>query len=132
VEDHDKALYNRQDHRHHSGGSIAALVSYGEAVRPSKTPEKLGKGDREGIAALESANNAAFSGSMIPTLVLGISGSPTAAVIIAAFMVHGLRPGPLLLKDQPILLYAVFISLILASILLFIGGRFCTKDSPVF
>ncbi|HCM29008.1 MAG: hypothetical protein A2Z99_01985 [Treponema sp. GWB1_62_6] len=111
-----------------AGGSIAALVSYGEAVRSSKTPEKFGKGEPEGIAAPESANNAAVGGAMVPTMVLGIPGSPTAAVIMAAFMIHGLRPGPLLLKDQPILLYSVFIGLILASILLFAGGRFISRE----
>lgn len=111
-----------------AGGSIAALVSYGEAVRSSKTPDNFGKGEPEGIAAPESANNAAVGGSMVPTMVLGIPGSPTAAVIMAAFMIHGLRPGPLILKDQPILLYAVFIGLILASLLLFVGGRFITKE----
>ncbi len=111
-----------------AGGSIAALVSYGEAVRSSKQPDNFGKGEPEGLAAPESANNAAVGGSMVPTMVLGIPGSPTAAVIMAAFMIHGLRPGPLILKDQPILLYAVFIGLILASFLLFVGGRFITKE----
>lgn len=111
-----------------AGGSIAALVSYGEAVRSSKTPEKFGQGEPEGIAAPESANNAAVGGSMVPTMVLGIPGSPTAAVIMAAFMIHGLRPGPLLLRDQPILLYSVFIGILLASILLFVGGRFISKE----
>ncbi|MFA6506838.1 MAG: tripartite tricarboxylate transporter permease [Treponemataceae bacterium] len=111
-----------------AGGSIAALVSYGEVVRSSKTPERFGKGEPEGIAAPESANNAAVGGAMVPTMVLGIPGSPTAAVIMAAFMIHGLRPGPLLLKDQPILLYAVFIGIIMASLLLFVGGRFITKE----
>lgn len=111
-----------------AGGSIAALVSYGEAVRSSKTPEKYGQGEPEGIAAPESANNAAVGGAMVPTMVLGIPGSPTAAVIMAAFMIHGLRPGPLLLRDQPILLYSVFIGILLASILLFAGGRFISKE----
>ena len=111
-----------------AGGSIAALVSYGEAVRSSKNPEKFGTGEPEGVAAPESANNAAVGGSMVPTMVLGIPGSPTAAVIMAAFMIHGLRPGPLLLKDQPLLLYSVFIGILLASILLLIGGRFISKE----
>jgi putative tricarboxylic transport membrane protein len=111
-----------------AGGSIAALVAYGEASRSSKTPEEFGKGIDEGILAPESANNAAVGGSIVPTMVLGIPGSPTAAVIMAAFMIHGLRPGPLLLKDQPILLNAIFISLILASLLLFIVGRYITRQ----
>ncbi len=111
-----------------AGGSIASLVAYSEAVRSSKNPDEFGKGKPEGIIAPESANNAAVGGSMVPTLVLGIPGSPTAAVIMAAFMIHGLRPGPLLFKDQPILLNSVFISIIIASLLLFLGGRFMTRE----
>ncbi len=111
-----------------AGGSIAALVSYSEAVRSSKHPDTFGKGDPEGVIAPESSNNAAVGGALVPTMVLGIPGSPTAAVIMAAFMIHGLRPGPLLLRDQPILLYSIFISIIVGSILLFIGGRFITKE----
>lgn len=111
-----------------AGGSIASLVAYGEASRSSKTPEEFGKGCDEGILAPESANNAAVGGSMVPTMILGIPGSPTAAVIMAAFMIHGLRPGPLLITDQPILLNAIFIGMILASLLLFIVGRFITRQ----
>lgn len=111
-----------------AGGSIASLVAYGEASRSSKTPEEFGKGCDEGLLAPESANNAAGGGSMVPTMILGIPGSPTAAVIMAAFMIHGLRPGPLLLKDQPILLNAIFIGMILSSLLLFVVGRFITRQ----
>ena len=111
-----------------AGGSIASLIAYGEAVRSSKEPEKFGKGAPEGIIAPEASNNAAVGGSMVPTMVLGIPGSPTAAVIMAAFMILGLRPGPLLIRDQPILLNSIFIGLILASLLLFIGGRFVTRE----
>ena len=111
-----------------AGGSIASLVAYGEAMRSSKTPEEFGKGIDEGILAPESANNAAVGGSMVPTMVLGIPGSPTAAVVMAAFVIHGLRPGPLLLKDQPILLNAIFFGMILASLLLFIIGRYITRQ----
>lgn len=111
-----------------AGGSIASLIAYGEAVRSSKEPEEFGKGKPEGIIAPEASNNAAVGGSMVPTMVLGIPGSPTAAVIMAAFMILGLRPGPLLIRDQPILLNSIFIGLILASILLFVGGRFVTRE----
>jgi putative tricarboxylic transport membrane protein len=111
-----------------AGGSIAAIVSYGEAVRSSKHPETFGQGEPEGVVAPESSNNAAVGGAMVPTMVLGIPGSPTAAVIMAAFMIHGLRPGPLLLKEQPILLYSIFLAIIIASVLLFVWGRFITKQ----
>jgi putative tricarboxylic transport membrane protein len=111
-----------------AGGSIASLVSYGEAMKSSKHPELFGKGAPEGIIAPESANNAAVGGSMVPTLVLGIPGSPTTAVIMAAFMIQGLQPGPLLLKQQPILLYSVFFGIIFSSLLLFVVGRFITRE----
>lgn len=111
-----------------AGGSIAALVSYGEAMKSSKNPELFGQGAPEGIIAPESANNAAVGGSMVPTLVLGIPGSPTTAVIMAAFMIQGLQPGPLLIKQQPILLYSVFFGIIFSSLLLFIIGRFITRE----
>ena len=111
-----------------AGGAIASLVSYGEAVRSSKHPERFGTGVAEGIVAPECANNAAVGGSMVPTLILGIPGSPTAAVIMAAFMIQGLRPGPLLLKEQPILLYSVFFSIVIASFLLFLLGRYITRQ----
>jgi putative tricarboxylic transport membrane protein len=111
-----------------AGGSIAALISYGEAAKSSKTPEKFGTGCPEGIIAPESANNAAVGGSMVPTMILGIPGSPTSAVIMAAFMILGLRPGPLLLREQPILLNSIFFGLIFAALLLFVVGRFITRE----
>lgn len=111
-----------------AGGSIASLISYGEAVRSSDSPEEFGKGKPEGIIAPESANNAAVGGSMVPTMVLGIPGSPVAAVIMAAFMILGLRPGPLLIREQPILLNAIFFGMLIAALLLFVGGRFVTRE----
>jgi putative tricarboxylic transport membrane protein len=111
-----------------AGGSIASLIAYGEAARSSKTPEKFGTGCPEGIIAPESSNNASVGGSMVPTLILGIPGSPTAAVIMAAFMILGLRPGPLLIREQPLLLNSIFFGLILAALLLFVVGRFVTRE----
>ncbi len=111
-----------------AGGSIASLVSYGIAVRSDKEPERFGKGAFEGVIAPESANNAAVGGAMVPTLVLGIPGSPTTAVIMTVFLLHGLRPGPLLLREQPILLYSIFIGIIIASALLFLLGRYIARE----
>lgn len=111
-----------------AGGSIASLIAYGEAVRSSKTPDEFGKGKAEGIIAPESANNAAVGGSMVPTMVLGIPGSPVAAVIMAAFMILGLRPGPLLIREQPLMLNAIFFGMLIAALLLFVGGRFVTRE----
>lgn len=111
-----------------AGGSIASLIAYGEAVRSSKTPSEFGTGKPEGIIAPESANNAAVGGSMVPTMVLGIPGSPVAAVIMAAFMILGLRPGPLLIREQPTMLNAIFFGMLISALLLFVGGRFVTRE----
>lgn len=107
-----------------TGGSIASFVSYGVAMRTSKNQEEFGKGSEEGLVAPESSNNAAAGGAMIPTLILGIPGSPTTAVILAALILHGLQPGPQLLTDQPVLLYSVFFAMFIASVLTFVVGRF--------
>ncbi|WP_134704593.1 tripartite tricarboxylate transporter permease [Ammoniphilus sp. YIM 78166] len=111
-----------------TGGSIAAFVSYGEAMRSSKNKEKFGQGAEEGVVAPESANNAAAGGAMIPTLVLGIPGSPTTAVILAALTLQGLQPGPQLMSEQPLLLYCIFFAMLIASVITFIGGRVGIKS----
>lgn len=110
-----------------TGGSIASIVSYGEAMRSSKNKDKFGQGEEEGILAPETANNAAAGGAMIPTLVLGIPGSPTTAIILAALALQGLQPGPQLMTDQPLMLYCIFFSMLIASIAVFIGGRLGVK-----
>lgn len=111
-----------------AGGTIASLVGYGVAVKTSKEPEKFGTGAYEGVIAPEASNNAAVGGSMVPTLTLGIPGSATSAVIMTVLTIQGLTPGPLLIKNQPVLLYGIFISIVLASLLLFVVGRFITKQ----
>ena len=105
-----------------TGGTIASVLAYSEAVRSSKHGDKFGTGMPEGVVAPETANNAATGGALVPTLTLGIPGSGTTAVILGAFIVHGMRPGPLLFVSQPMLLYAVFISMIIANVMLFWGG----------
>lgn len=110
-----------------TGGSIASIVSYGEAARSSKNKARFGQGAEEGVLAPETANNAAGGGAMIPTLVLGIPGSPTTAIILAALVLQGLQPGPQLMAEQPLLLYCIFFSMLIASIVVFLGGRFAVK-----
>jgi len=110
-----------------TGGSIASIVSYGEAVRASDHKEEFGSGKAEGVIAPEAANNAAAGGAMIPTLVLGIPGSPTTAIILAALVLQGLQPGPQLMREQPLMLYAIFLSMLIASIVVFVGGRVAVK-----
>jgi len=111
-----------------AGGSIAAFIAYSEEVRSSKNPEKFGTGVEEGIIAPESSNNACVGGSLVPTLTLGIPGSPVAAIIMAAFMLHGLTPGPLLVKQQPAMLQSIFFGIIVSSLLLFIFGKIVAKE----
>lgn len=106
-----------------TGGAIASFVSYGVAMKTDKNPEEFGKGKAEGVVAPETSNNAAAGVSMIPTLMLGIPGSPTTAVILAALVLQGVQPGPQLMADQPILLYSIFLAMLFASIMTLVAGR---------
>ena len=102
-----------------AGATIAAFLSYGEAARTAKRePEKFGKGAVEGLMAAECANNASTGGSMTILLSLGIPGSNTTAMMIAAFMIHGMQPGPLLLSTRPDIVYGIFVSMLLTNLLL--------------
>ncbi len=87
------------------GEDVASWVSYGVAKRLSKHPEEFGKGSLEGMVAAESANHACIGGALIPLLSLGIPGSPPAAVLLGALLIHGIRPGPMLQFEQPAFLY---------------------------
>ncbi|MCM3519211.1 tripartite tricarboxylate transporter permease [Staphylococcus xylosus] len=106
-----------------TGGAIASFVSYGVAMKTDKNPEEFGKGKAEGVVAPETSNNAAAGVSMIPTLILGIPGSPTTAVILAALVLQGVQPGPQLMADQPILLYSIFLAMLFASVMTLVAGR---------
>ena len=106
------------------GATIASMIGYNEAKRWSKTPEEFGKGSIEGIAGSEAANNSATGGAMVPTLALGIPGSPTAAVILAGLMVHGLRPGPTMFTEQSTFVFAIFWSMLLVNFLFFFVGLY--------
>lgn len=105
-----------------AGGDIAAFVSYGEAKRSSKTPEKFGTGMIEGVAASESANNGCTGGAMIPLLSLGVPGDSVTAILLGAFIIHGLQPGPLLYKEHIDVVYMVFASMLVANVAMFILG----------
>ncbi len=109
------------------GATTAAIVGYSQAVQFSKEPEKFGKGTIEGIIAPEIANNAAAGGAMVPLLSLGIPGSATTAIMLAAFLMHGLRPGPLLLVQQRPLAFTIFAGMCLANILFFFIGFFAIR-----
>ena len=107
------------------GSTVAAIIGYNEAKRWSKHKSEFGKGTPEGIAGPEAANNAAAGGAMVPTLALGIPGSGTTAVILAALIMHGFRPGPYLMTQTPHFIYAIFGAMLLANFMFFgigLGG----------
>jgi len=105
-----------------AGGDIASFVCYNEAKKSSKHPELFGTGIIEGVAASETGNNASTGGALIPTLSLGIPGDTVTAVIIGALIMHGLRPGPLLFRDNLEIVYALFIGFLCANIFMGIFG----------
>jgi len=99
------------------GSTAAAFMSYAFTKASSKDPQSFGKGNIQGIAAAESANSAVVGANLIPLLTLGIPGSVGAALIISAFMIHGLQPGPLLFENQGRLVYGLFGAMIMANII---------------
>ncbi|MEM9341683.1 MAG: tripartite tricarboxylate transporter permease [Pseudomonadota bacterium] len=101
-----------------AGGSVAGLVAYSEARRTSRGDTPYGEGNPGGIVATESANNATVGGGFIPTLVLGIPGTPPDAVILGALLVQGVRTGPSLFSDGASIVYTFIFGLLLATILM--------------
>lgn len=97
------------------GSTAAAFMSYAMTKASSKDPGSFGKGNIQGIAASESANSAVVGANLIPLLTLGIPGSVGAALIISAFMIHGMQPGPLLFESQGRLVYGLFGAMIMAN-----------------
>jgi len=110
------------------GEDIAGWVSYGAAKNSSKHPERFGKGEVSGVISAETANNACIGGAMIPLLSLGIPGSPPAAMLLGAFMLHGIQPGPMLTFDRPLFIFQVAAILLLASFAMWITGMLLAKQ----
>lgn len=110
------------------GATVASMIGYSEARRWSKNKDEFGKGAIEGIAGAEAANNAATGGAMVPTMVLGIPGSGTTAVILVGLLVHGLRPGPYLFTEQVDTVYSIFGAMLLANIMFLFIGMFAAKQ----
>lgn len=104
------------------GTTLAAFLSYTATKRFSKAPNKLGTGAPEGIAATESANSAVSGANLIPLLTLGIPGNLTAALLVGAFLIHGVTPGPLIFERDAQLVYGLFAAMIMANILVLILG----------
>ena len=105
------------------GSSTAAFIAYGEGKRTSKNPEKYGKGSVEGIAAAESANNAVCGSSMIPMLTLSIPGDDVAALLMGAFLIHGLTPGPMIFFEHTETIYAIFAGFLITDLFLLVIAR---------
>ena len=103
-----------------AGATIASFIAYITEKRISKNPEEFGKGSVKGLAAPETANNAATSGSFVPLLSLGIPGSGTTAVMLGAFLVMGVQPGPMLMTERPEIFWGVIASMYIGNVFLLI------------
>ena len=104
------------------GAAPSAFLSYSEARRTSKNKANFGKGEIEGVAASEAGNNGVAGATLIPLLALGVPGDVITAIIIGAFMVHGLQPGPMMFVLNVDIIYGLFIGLIVSSVFLLIVG----------
>ena len=106
-----------------TGGSVASLLAYDHAKRTTKNPEvPFGEGAIEGLIAPETSNNAAVGGAFIPMLTLGIPGDAVTAVIMGALMIHGLKPGPMLMTEQPHLFYMITMMMFISCFFMLIFG----------
>jgi putative tricarboxylic transport membrane protein len=109
------------------GEDVGAWASYAAAKRSSKEAHLFGRGSQEGLIAAETGNSAVVPGAMIPTLTLALPGSAAAAVLIAAMFIHGIRPGPLLMTENPEFLYQIVAILLLATLAFTVFGLFLTR-----
>jgi putative tricarboxylic transport membrane protein len=112
-----------------AGSTLASFLAYGVEKRVSKHKDEFGKGAIEGVAAPESANNAAANANFVPTLTLGIPGGATTAVLLGAFTVYGIQPGPLLFDQQPELVWGLLASFFIGNVLLLVMNL---PMAPVF
>lgn len=114
-----------------AGGSIANILAYDRAKKGSDHPEDFGTGIVDGVIASESGNNSTAGGGLIPMIALGIPGSAVSAVMIAALMIHGIKPGPMLIQNEPSLVGSIFVGFFVATLMMvfvqFIGARIFLK-----
>lgn len=110
-----------------AGGNVANLVAYSEAKRASRKKENYGKGEVEGVVAAESANNATVGAGLIPTLTIGVPGTPPDAIILGVLLLHGLRPGAELFEQSGDLVSTLVIALLVSAVMMvpvgLIAGR---------
>lgn len=107
-----------------AGATVASLMSYSVEKSISKKPERFGKGAMAGLAGPEAANNGASAGAMVPLLTLGIPGSAATAVLLAAFLMWGLQPGPLLMEQNPEFAWGLIASMYLGNVMLLLVNIF--------
>jgi len=117
------------------GGTVANFLGYVAAMQTSKHRELFGKGNPEGVVASESSNNAKDGGALLPTIAFGIPGSAEMAVLLGAFVLHGLVPGPIFLRDQLDIVFALILGLLLSNIIAstfgLIAGNFLARLTTV-
>ena len=105
-----------------AGATVASFVSYGVEKQVSKHPEKFGTGVWEGLVSSGTAINASTGGAMIPLLTLGIPGSGATAVMMGAFLLHGVQPGPLLFSRTPESVYTIFAGMLVCNLIMILAG----------
>jgi putative tricarboxylic transport membrane protein len=110
-----------------AGATVSAFVDYGLESQGGKNGKQLGKGAQEGIVAAKSAATASVGGALVPLLAMGIPGSGATAIILAAFLLHGIQPGPQVFVSSPALVYTVFASVFVGVIGMCILGYFAIK-----
>jgi putative tricarboxylic transport membrane protein len=103
-----------------AGSTLASFMAYGIEKRVSKRKDEFGRGAIEGVAAPESANNAAANANFVPTLTLGVPGGATTAVLLGAFTIYGIQPGPLLFEQQPELVWGLLASFFIGNLILLV------------
>ena len=104
------------------GASLSSFLAYTWTKRADPDPDRFGKGAIEGVAAAETADNASVPASLVPMFAIGLPGSVSTALLMGAFMMHGLTPGPYLFRDDAVLVYSIFVGMILASAILLVVG----------
>jgi putative tricarboxylic transport membrane protein len=102
------------------GAALSSFAAYGVEKKSSATPERFGRGAIEGVAGPETTNNAYANAAMIPLFTLGVPASPTIAVLLGAFMMNGLTPGPFLFRERPDFVWAIIASLYVGNVILLI------------
>lgn len=103
-----------------AGPTVASLLAYVVEKKASKHPEKFGKGALDGVAAAESANNSAVHGALVPMLALGIPGSASTAVLLAALILQGIQPGPMLMVQHADLVWGLIASMFIGNLILLV------------